>query len=49
MKVAVDETLLDLDEIYFESGDHTQLVHMSGQDFRALMAQAPSGQFGQHV
>ena len=49
MKVAVDETLLDLDEIYFESGDHTQLVHMSGQDFRALMAQARHGHFGQHV
>ncbi len=49
MKVAVDETLLDLDEIYFESGDHTQLVHMSGQDFRALMAEARRGRFGQHV
>ncbi len=49
MKVAVDETLLDLDEIYFESGDHTQLVHMSGQDFRALMTQARHGHFGQHV
>ena len=49
MKVAVDETLLDLDEIYFESGDHTQLVHMSGQDFRALMDKARRGHFGQHV
>ena len=49
MQVAVDETLLDLDEIYFESGDHTQLVHMSGQDFRALMVQARRGPFGEHV
>ena len=49
MTVAVDETLLDLDEIYFESGDHTELVHMSGQDFRALMAQARHGPFGEHV
>lgn len=49
MKVAVDETLLDLDEIYFESGDHTQLVHMSGQDFRALMDKARRGHLGQHV
>lgn len=49
MKVAIDETLLDLDEIYFESGDHTQLVRMSGQNFRALMAQARRGHFGQHV
>jgi len=49
MQVAVDETLLDLDEIYFESGDHTQLVHMSGEDFRALMVQARRGPFGEHV
>ena len=49
MKVAVEEALLDFDEIYFESGDHTQLVHLSGQDFRALMAQERRGQFGQHV
>jgi Ala-tRNA(Pro) deacylase len=49
MQVAVDETLLDLDEIYFESGDHTQLVHMSGEDFRALMVQARRGPFGAHV
>lgn len=49
IKVAVDEDLLELDEIYFESGDHTQLVHMSGQDFRALMSKAPRGHLGQHV
>lgn len=49
MKVAVDKNLLGLDEIYFESGDHTQLVRMSGQDFRALMDQARGGYFGQHV
>jgi len=47
--VAVDEALLELDEIYFESGDHSQLVHMSGQDFAALMAQAKRGHFGEHV
>ena len=49
LKVVVDETLLDVDEIYFESGDHTELVHMAGEDFRALMARERSGHVGQHV
>lgn len=49
LMVLVDETLLDQDEIYFEAGDHTELVHMSGQDFEALMAHAGHGQFSRHV
>ena len=49
LTVVVDETLLDVDEIYFESGDHTELVHMDGEDFRALMARERRGHFGQHV
>ena len=49
LTVVVDETLLDVDEIYFESGDHTELVHMAGEDFRALMARERRGHFGQHV
>ncbi len=49
LKVVVDETLFDVDEIYFESGDHTELVHMAGGDFRALMARERRGNFGQHV
>jgi Ala-tRNA(Pro) deacylase len=47
--VLVDETLLDQDEIYFEAGDHTELVHMSGQDFEALMTHAGHGYFSRHV
>ena len=49
LKVVVDETLLDVDEIYFESGDHTELVHMAGEAFRALMARERCGHVGQHV
>ena len=49
MQVLVDDALLDVDEVYFEAGDHTELVHMSGQDFRALMAQAGHGHFGHDV
>ena len=41
----VDDTLLTQPEIYFEAGDHEELVHMSGRDFRALMADLPHGHF----
>jgi Ala-tRNA(Pro) deacylase len=49
LAVLVDETLLDQDEIYFEAGDHTELVHMSGRDFEALMTHAGHGHFSRHV
>ena len=49
LMVLVDEALFDQDEIYFEAGDHTELVHMSGQDFEALMTQAGHGHFSRHV
>ncbi len=49
LKVLVHETLLEVDDIYFESGDHTELVHMAGEDFRALMARERRGLVGQHV
>jgi len=49
LMVLVDETLLDQDEVYFEAGDHTELVHVSGQDFESLMAHAGHGYFSRHV
>lgn len=45
IKVLVDDSLLQLDDVYFEAGDHTALVHVSGGDFRTLMVQAEHGQF----
>jgi Ala-tRNA(Pro) deacylase len=41
----VDESLLDREDIYFESGDHRVVVHVSGGDFEKLMADAPRGRF----
>lgn len=41
----VDDALLAQAEVYFEAGDHEELVHMSGRDFRALMADLPHGHF----
>jgi Ala-tRNA(Pro) deacylase len=33
----VDEELLDQPDVYFESGDHEQLVHMNQREFRKLL------------
>lgn len=49
MKVFVDERLLNEDDVYCECGDHTELLHLSGGDFRDLMADAVTGDFSRHV
>ena len=49
LEVMVDESLLECDEVYFEAGDHTELVHLAGQDFEHLMALAGHGQFSRHA
>jgi Ala-tRNA(Pro) deacylase len=46
LRVLVDDTLLECDEVYFEAGDHRALVHMSGDEFQQLMALAGHGRFG---
>ncbi len=38
-----------LDEIYFEAGDHQNLVRMSGVQFHELMAPAERGEFSHHI
>ncbi len=45
----VDITLLGLPEVYFESGDHTELVHMGGQQFRELLVDAQVFSISQHL
>ncbi len=37
----MDESLVDCGDVYFEAGNHTDVVHISGSDFRALMADTP--------
>jgi len=44
----VDEALLQQPEIWFEAGDHKEVVHISGVQFKALMAGATAGQFSHH-
>lgn len=47
--VALDDSLTDCDDVYFEAGDHTELIHLSGEDFRDLMAGAEHGHFSTHL
>jgi Ala-tRNA(Pro) deacylase len=37
----VDNSLVGKEDIYFESGDHCAVVHVSGDDFLRLMGDAP--------
>lgn len=49
LRVVVDDALLDKDDVYCESGDHTELVHLAGRGFRSLMTHAHHGRISTHV
>ena len=48
LKVVLDESLLGHPEVFFEGGDHASLIHVGGDDFASLMADAQRGQFSHH-
>ncbi|MCC4263929.1 YbaK/EbsC family protein [Oceanimonas baumannii] len=43
----VDDDLLEMADIYLESGDNRDLVHISGKDFRRLASHWMHGHFSQ--
>ena len=45
IRTLIDDTLLVAEDIYFEAGDHEDLVHVNGDSFRELMADAMHGSF----
>lgn len=45
LAVLVDEDLMDESEVYFEAGDHKDLIHVSGDDFHRLTRGAVYGVF----
>ena len=47
--VVVDDSLDEAPDVYFEAGDHTDLVHISGEDFHDLMVDARHGRFSHHI
>lgn len=41
----LDESILSLANVYFESGDHEELVHVGGEAFRALLGGVRHGYY----
>lgn len=42
----IDESLMRMPDLYFEAGDHEDLVHLSGTAFRALLRGSDHGPIG---
>lgn len=49
LPVVVDDSLVGADDVFFEAGDHTDLVHVTGEGFRRLIADAEVARFSEHV
>jgi len=49
IETILDESLTGCNDIYFEAGDHRDIVHVSGDDFLRLMGDARRGRFSHHV
>lgn len=49
VETVVDESLDLLPEVFFEGGDHHTLVHVTGDGFRRLMAEAQHARFSHQV
>lgn len=49
IETVVDEALMNQPDLYLEAGDHEQLIHLSGDQFRTLMRNAPNEQYSEHV
>jgi Ala-tRNA(Pro) deacylase len=48
LDVVLEESLGQLEEVYFEGGDHRTLVKVGGDQFRRLMSGARQGRFSTH-
>ncbi len=48
LETLVDDTLAEQSDIYFEAGDHEQLIHVSAETFDSLMADARFSHFSRH-
>jgi len=49
LDVMIDDSLNGLDDVYFEAGNHDELIHLNGNDFTTLMEDAGHGAFSHHV
>jgi Ala-tRNA(Pro) deacylase len=44
----LDDSLEHLEDVYFEGGDHTCLLHLKGEQFDMMMAGEQHGHFSDH-
>lgn len=49
LPVMLDQGLSELDDVYFEAGDHRTLVHVNGAEFKTLMHDARNDRFSSHI
>ena len=42
-----DESLVGLSDVYFEAGDHDDVIHVRGEDFLELLSDSLHGRFSQ--
>ena len=49
MEMIMEDSLSGCEDVYFEAGDHTDIVHVRGEDFKRLMRTAMHGQFSRHL
>lgn len=49
LDVVVDDSLNNCSDVYFEAGDHADLIHVRGHDFQKLMQHARHGQFSRRI
>jgi Ala-tRNA(Pro) deacylase len=47
--MVVEQSLGDASHVYFEAGDHSSLIHVSGSQFRKLMADSPHRHISHHT
>jgi Ala-tRNA(Pro) deacylase len=45
----VDDALAQRPDLYFEAGDHEELIHLDGGEFDNLFATAQHGRFSRHL
>jgi Ala-tRNA(Pro) deacylase len=48
MDTIVDDVLAEQPEIYFEAGDHEQLIHVSAEAFESLLGEARHANFSHY-
>lgn len=49
LDTVLDSGLCHQADVYFDSGDHEHLIHMTGDDFRALMQHVPRIHVSHHL